>query len=183
MDSSEFLREQFLTLREEIRETKTRIYRTIGFGLIVVPGAHLLGDRYEIDMIILALPLLVVVVALVFLAENNALMRCGRFIKHNVEPKFPSVAGWERWLEEYDEWDARNVDRYLSYAFYLLFLVYFVSSSYLGVRYLARAHSLLVALPALALYAVSGTVFVTYLIRNMRLSTSTASEPKSTKTG
>ena len=80
MDPNEFLKQQYVTLREEIRETKNRIFQTMGFGLVVIPGSHFLAQSYKIDTVTLSLPVLVLVVALVYLSENNALMRCGRYM-------------------------------------------------------------------------------------------------------
>jgi hypothetical protein len=68
MDKQEFLKQQYLTLRDEIKETKDRIFKTMGFGLVVVPGSHFLAEAYKVDTVTLSLPILVVVVALIYLA-------------------------------------------------------------------------------------------------------------------
>src|SRR5712691_8930930 len=143
MDRQEFLKQQFITLREEVRETKDRIFKTMGFGLVVVPGSNFLAQAYQIDTITLSLPVLVVVVALLYLSEENALMRCGRYIKHHIEPDIPDAVGWEQWLEMSSTWDARSVDKHVSYAFYLLFLVYFVGSAFIAGRFAMSAFGMI----------------------------------------
>ena len=173
MDHQEFLKQQYLTLREEIRETKDRIFKTMGFGLVVVPGSHFLAQAYEIDTVTLSLPILVVVVALIYLAENNALMRCGRYIKLHIEPETTDIVGWEQWLEKKSSWDARSVDKYLSYAFYLLFFVYFAGSVFVAGRFTLTTYGALAAGLLLGTYVAIGVWFVIYLIRSIRVSTTT----------
>jgi hypothetical protein len=150
----------------------------MGFGLIVVPASHFLAQSYEIDIIILSLPVLVVVVALIYLAENNALMRCGRYIKHHIEPNIDDVIGWETWLETKASWDARSVDKYLSYAFYLLFLVYFVGSVFLAGRFAVEGYGEIPAALLLGFYVAVGVWFVIYLVKNIRVSTTTEADVK-----
>jgi hypothetical protein len=171
MEHQEFLKDQYLTLRDEIRDTKNRIFKTMGFGLVVVPGSHFLAQAYKLDTVILSLPILVVVVALIYLSENNALMRCGRFIRHHIEPKMTDIVGWEEWLERKGSWDARSVDKYLSYAFYLLFLVYFAGSVFIAARFAVSTYGVLETGLLLGAYVAIGVWFVIYLIRNVRVST------------
>ncbi len=173
MDPHEFLKLQYATLREEIRETKKRIFQTMSFGLVVVPGSTILAQSYKIDTITLSLPVLVVVVALVYLSENNALMRCGRYIRLVIEPRIEDVVGWEEWLEKKAVWDPRSVDKYLAYAFYLLFLVYFVGSVFIATRFVLSEYGTLPAGVLLGGYVAIGVWFVIYLIRSIRVSTTT----------
>src|SRR3990170_5614549 len=168
MDRGQFLNQQYLTLREEIRETKDRIFKTMAFGLVVVPGSHFLAEAYKIDTVTLTLPILVIVVALIYLAENNALMRCGRYIKRHIEPEIRDIVGWEQWLETKSSWDARSVDKYLSYAFYLLFFVYFVGSVFMAVRFTFTAYGVLAAgLVSGGYFGVGGGVFF-FFLRSIR---------------
>ena len=133
MDESQFLMEEYKTLREEIRETKARIFKLVGFGIFAVPVAHFVAQTYRLDVVILSLPLLVIVVALLYLSENHALMRCGCYIREHIEPKVedtigevillekgsdrsiePKVKdtiGWETWLE--NGFGRRTVDKYV----------------------------------------------------------------------
>jgi hypothetical protein len=178
LDKKDFLKYQYLTLREEIKETKARIFKTLGFGLVVVPASHFLAQSYQIDTIILAIPILVIVVALVYLAENNALMRCGRYIRLHIEPQIEGVLGWETWLETPGFFETRDVDKYLSYCFYLLFFVYFVGSIFLAARFAIQQYGQILTSLLLGLYVAIGIWFVIYLIKHIRVSTSTRLDGK-----
>ena len=173
MQKAEFLKYQYLSLREEIKETKNRIFHTTGFGLVVVPASQFLSKAYKIDTITLTLPILVVVVALIYLAENNALMRCGRYIKHYIEPEIKDVLGWEEWLEIKGGYDARDVDKYLSYAFYLLFIIYFAGSVFLASRFAFIKYGMIPTALLLGVYVAIGVWFIIFLFRNIRISTTT----------
>jgi hypothetical protein len=177
MDRNEFLKQQYITLREEIRETKDRIFKTMGFGLIVVPGSNFLAEAYRLDTIILSLPILVVVVALLYLSEENALMRCGRYIKHYIEPSVRDVVGWEQWLEKDSNWNARNVDRHLAYAFYLLFFVYFVGCVFVAGRFAITSYGVIQGAILLGAYIAVGIWFLIYLVYSLRTSTIVNGDP------
>ncbi|MGV3572859.1 MAG: hypothetical protein ACO1PB_19875 [Ramlibacter sp.] len=155
-----------------------RVFQSMGFGLIVVPGSHYLAQTYKIDTAILTLPILVVVVALVYLSENNAIMRCGRYIKQHIEPNIQGVVGWETWLETRSAYDTRAVDKHISYAFYLLFLVYFVGSVFLAVRfaYSIAGQGYIVGTVLLGFYVAIGVWFLIFLLRSIKVSTSTTAD-------
>jgi hypothetical protein len=178
LDKQEFLKQQYLTLREEVKETKARIFKTLGFGLVVVPAAHFLAQSYHIDTVILSIPILVIVVALVYLSENNALMRCGRYIRLHIESQIEGVLGWETWLETPGLFETRDVDKYLSYRFYLLFFVYFVGSVFLAARFAIQQYGQIAASLLLGLYVAIGIWFVIYLIKHILVSTSTKLDGK-----
>ena len=176
MDRNEFLKNQFLTLRKEVEESKNRVFQTMAFGLVVVPGSHYLAQTHKLDTAILSLPLLIVVVALVYLAENNAIMRCGRYIKHHIEPNISDVIGWEAWLERSSSFDTRAVDRNMSYAFYLLFLVYFAGSVFMATRFALAEFGALWGASLLGSYLAVGVWFLIFLVHNSKVSTSTLAD-------
>lgn len=171
MDNNEFLKQQYVTLREEIRDSKARIFRIMGFGLTIVPAANFVAQTYKVDAITLSLPILVVVIALVFLAENNALMRCGSYIKDHIEPNFPKIVGWETWLQIKKKWNVRNVDIYVSYAFHILFLVYFIGSVLIARNFCIITYGTYLANLLLSTYVIIGVWFVIYLFQNILTST------------
>jgi hypothetical protein len=179
----DFLREQFITLRREIEESKSRIYRTMGFGIVMVPAANFVGQKYGVEVLILSLPLLVVVVPLMYLSDNHAMMRCGRYIRLHIEPHFPDVVGWERWLETPSSFQPRSVDRYVSYSFYLLFFVYFVGAAFVAVRDMKVDYGDTPATIMLELYVVVGGWFLIYLTQNIRISTATSRMAKLNRQG
>ncbi len=171
MDQAEFAKQEYLALRKEIEESKTRVFQTMGFGLVVVPGSHFIAQKYELDTAILGLPLLVVVVALIYMAESNAIMRCGRYIRLNIEPR-ARVQGWEAWLERTDSFDRRAVDRSMSYAFYLLFLVYFIGSVFMATRFALGEYGSLWGAAFLGAYFAVGVWFSIFLTQRVKISTS-----------
>ncbi len=174
MKKEEFLNQQFLTLREEIRETKARIFKVISFGIIAVPAAHFLGKSYKLDFIVFCLPILVIVIALLYLAENHSLMRCGRYIREKIESEVEDVTGWEEWLEQTGgsgEKLERSVDKYLNYCVYLLFFIYYVASSFVAIHYIIDNQFLRIIL--LIFYAVIGIFFLIFLKKKIKYATST----------
>src|SRR5689334_13626822 len=128
MTQDEFMKVQFEALRREIDQTKERMHRTLGFGIVGIPAGSYLSNTYQIQPLVIALPVLVVVIALIYLSDNLAVMRCGRYIRLCVEPtvaRDQSVMLWEQWLEQPHEFSPRAVDKHVNYGFYLLFLIYF----------------------------------------------------------
>lgn len=165
--SREFALQQYLTLREEIKETKERLFKVMTFGIIGVPAANYLSDRFNIPEVLLALPVLVLIIALMYLAENHGLMRCGRFIRTEIEPRYPEVVGWERWLEESDE--RRSVDRYVAYSFFLLFVVYYVGTAVAAGKYaIDNKYSQIEITVLISVYVSVGVLFLAYLAMNLR---------------
>lgn len=178
MDDQEFLKLQFITLRDEIRETKDRIFKTMGIGLLGLPASYFLAKAYKIDTVIILLPFIVVVVALLYLAENNALMRCGRYIKHNIEPQ--RIIGWETWLETKgaDTWDARDVDKHLYIAFYLFFVLYFVGAAFIACRFVLSKCGTTAWVISIITYSAIGMLSAAYFLKYNRVSTTTEDEYK-----
>jgi hypothetical protein len=174
VDKDVFLTEQFKTLRAEIENTKDRIFKTLTYGIAVVPAAHYAANELKLSALLYATPLLVMVVALLYLSENHALMRCGRYIRREIEPHFSGVVGWEEWLEIRGMYDARTVDKLLSYSFYLLFFVYFAASVALAFHKALGQYGLVAAAALLGSYIAVGIWFLIYLYTNLRTSTQTS---------
>jgi len=125
MTKEEFLKEQFLTLREEIKATKQRSFLIVFFGLIAVPLVSYLAvtNRESLTYAGPLLPFLVLIITVLFFAEQNALMRCGHFIRLVIEPSVPETAGWEAWLESRPE--LRRMDKYFAACFMIVFFVFY----------------------------------------------------------
>ncbi len=102
-----------------------------------MPASAFLGKAYNIDVLILTTPLLVMVVALMFLFVISALMRCGIYIKERIEPIVNEIEGWEEWLQLPGTVDKRKAEIYMSISFLLLFVVYFLASVYLAFTFSA----------------------------------------------
>ncbi len=125
MEKSEFLKHQFSTIRDEIKAIKARIYWTVVMGLFGVPLLTYVAAQAE-KFVSLLIPYLVLVIILLFLAEQSALMRAGRFIRQVIEPNIDSPVGWETWLESRS--DLRLMDRHFVACFIIVFFVYYFMS-------------------------------------------------------
>ena len=105
-------------------------------GAAVVPAAQSLASTYNIGAVTIALPLIVVVLVLLFLAENHSMMRAGTYILEQIEPSVIGDAGWETWLNSSKHsTGTRTVDKMVIFAFAVLASCYFVVSVVLAVRH------------------------------------------------
>ena len=123
MTEQDFLHHQFLTLREEIRESKARIFKLLVLGALFVPAAGYAADAFPGAFASASLPLILLVFMLDVIAEQNAIIRAGRFLREHVEPRVTEATGWERWLESNHR--LRDADRYFFGSFMLLFFVFY----------------------------------------------------------
>ena len=173
-DDSKFILEYLRSLRKEIEETKARAFKILGIGIVILPGAQSFAQVYTIDALTIAIPVLVMVVALWFLSENHALMRAGRYVREVIEPSFPGVLGWEKWLESSEDRGRRSVDKFASVAFFGLFFVYFVGSVYLASERAFKLGGIVFLAVALAVYIAIGIWFLIFLRNNIQTATTTA---------
>lgn len=128
MNQNEFRRLEFETLRREIEISRDLRFKLMTGGTTVVPAAQFLSQKFEIGALSTIIPVLVVVIAVLFIAENNAIMRCGRYIRTEIESNVDGVLGWEHWLESQADFDSRLVDRLVLLSFYALMAVYFAAA-------------------------------------------------------
>lgn len=182
MRRSEFLAQEYGSLREEVRETKARLFKLAGFGIVGLPSAYSVAKIYEVDVLVLSLPILICTLVLLFLSESRALMRCGKYIRTVLEQEVvgedgQTVGGWECWLEEHPqhEPDRRLVDKLLAVFFYLLFLFYYVAAVWLAVQLARESYGVVGLAVALGSYIGVGILFVAVLIYSFRYSVSTES--------
>ena len=135
-DHLKFLELEYMTLRKEIETSKANMFKLVVGGAAVIPAAQSLGSAYQIGAITLALPLIVVVLVLLFLAENHSMMRAGTYILHEIEPKMDGGGGWETWLNSTKgKSGKRTVDKLLIFAFSVLASSYFIASVVLATRH------------------------------------------------
>jgi hypothetical protein len=171
----QFIREQFISLRDEIKEIKTRIFKLASFGIIGVPAAQYVATIYNLRMLVFALPFLVITVSLLYLSENHALMRSGLYIKRHIEPRYKKdIVGWEEWLEQDDSFERRTVDIFLGYAFFILFSIYYFGTVYMAWNYINDQKIFSgKSFPNLLIvsYIVLGVLYLAYLIKNHRSQT------------
>lgn len=145
---SKLLELQFVALRAEILETKRQNFQTIGFGVASLPLGNLLAEK-SASLLYLALPAVVVVAALMYMGSNNAIIRCGEYIRTEVEP---NGIGWEQWLENTPS--ARNADRVVSVAIRTLFAIYLLIALWLAGAELWRQVDPSLASPVISLYVL-----------------------------
>ena len=125
-----FIIEQFKTLREEISYRQTRKFRILTSGLFGVPAITFVGRYFEEkfslgEVFFLMAPVIVIVAGFLYVAENNGVMRAGRFIRTTIEPKFESVTGWESWLEENSDAGTRSIDKYINFSTFVVMILYY----------------------------------------------------------
>jgi hypothetical protein len=122
MDRNEFLTQHFRTLREEIKAIKARSFWIVAMGLFGIPVIMFMAQDSS-KFVSIPVPYLVLVIIIMFLAEQNALMRAGRFIRLRIEPHVEDTIGWEEWLES--RGDLRLMDRHFFACFILVFFLYY----------------------------------------------------------
>ena len=86
--------EYFKTLRQEIKETKTRIFIILMVGIIGVPLMVFVAPMGNAYAHVIA-PIVILVLLVLYLAEQTELMRAGHYIRENVEK---SDGDWEHWV-------------------------------------------------------------------------------------
>ena len=176
MDKFEFVKMEYLTLKEEIKETKNRIFKLAGLGVVGMPAAYFIAKTHKIEALILSLPVLICTLLLLFLSESRALMRCGAYIKESIESKLKKEKecdllplDWEHWLEKTPEGksesERRLVDKLLTFFFYLLFFYYYIASVYLATDLADSRFGIIGFAVCLAIYISGGILFIGFLVR------------------
>ncbi len=130
MESNDFLRDQFVTLREEIKASKARLFWIVAIGLLGVPLLTYLAQQGEF-FVWLLLPYSVLVLIVMFLAEQSSMMRAGRFIREQVEKGGALGVGWEAWIESRPQF--RTVDKHFVACFVIVFFLYYFGTIGLAV--------------------------------------------------
>ncbi|MFQ5490492.1 MAG: hypothetical protein ACE5GE_07200, partial [Phycisphaerae bacterium] len=110
MGDNNLIKEEFLALRSEIDQTKKRAVRTVWLGLTVVPVLTFMAEMPDVQFVGPLIPFVSMVLTILFVSEEHALMRCGRYIRERIDPRLEEGAGWESWLEAQP--DLRTIDRY-----------------------------------------------------------------------
>jgi len=127
MSNDEFMKQQFLTLRDEIRDSKARIFWLLIIGIVLVMVAGYLAAEHPNAFANAAIPFLLLGLMLSFISEQNNIARAGRYLREVVEPRIENLMGWEHWLETKPR--LREVDHAFVLGFSVLFLVFFSITS------------------------------------------------------
>ena len=169
MASDEFMKQQFLTLREEIRDSKARIFWLLIIGMFLVMAAGYLAAEHPSAFANAAIPFLLLGLMLSFVSEQNNIARAGRYLREMVETRIDNVVGWEHWLETKPR--LREVDHSFVLGFSVLFLIFFAITTSLTLTQLDKqTHELYVWAAAIA-YALGAFCIAIVLWRHWRSST------------
>ena len=122
MDRREYLTQQFATLRREIEGHQTRAFWTVVIGLLGIPviAYFLLEGDVPIWM---AMPFFLLVLMVLFLAQQNFMMRAGRYIREHIETQIEFTPGWETWIESRPLY--RVMDRQFAGSLTVLFFLFY----------------------------------------------------------
>lgn len=123
--------EYFRTLRQEIKETKSRIFIILMAGLIGVPLLVFVAPMANIYLHILA-PMVVLVLLVLYLAEQTELMRAAKYIRDNVEE---ADGDWEHWVVAKGY---RSAEKQLFAMFVIVCLIFFLITVNLLIDYLMQ---------------------------------------------
>ena len=172
MDRADFMLAEYQSLRTEIEKTKENIFKTISFGILGIPGMYFVSQQFDIKELILAVPIMVIVVGILYLSENHALMRCGRYIRDYIEDEVSNHLGWENWLTEKSD-KYRTVDKFLSYGFYIMFVIYYSATVIIAAKFALNKFGLIAGLATASVYIVVGSIFTFFVVKNIKTATDT----------
>jgi hypothetical protein len=181
VDKDRFLELQYLTLRKEIEDSLNRSFQIMVGGATLIPILVGILGHYALTPILLALPMMVIVIALLYLNQWNSIMRCGRYIRTRIEPEMIGDQGWEAWLESHPDTHMgavhnRLVDTYLVYAFYLLTAGYYFATSFIAVTYAKKTYGSITEWVALACYIGIGIAMAYIILERVPTHTTTKIE-------
>ncbi len=135
MNDPQLRLQEYIGLRQEILSRQKHLFWTVIIGLLGVPAfTYAAADASTI--VWLVLPLFVLVVIVLFLAEQNAMMRAGRYIRERIEPASDGAAGWECYLESNP--DFRMMEKHFFACFILVFFAYYALSIAIAMNKLWR---------------------------------------------
>ena len=170
MSAEEFTKQQYLTLREEIRACKTRVFMLLVLGTLVVPVAAVVAQQYNATHATASMPFVILVLMIAFITEQNSIIRAGRYLKEHVEPHIKNVVTWESWLESNRK--LRDTDRYFFGTFLLVFLLFYVVGTGMAIESLATIWPSQYWYAATG-YAVGGLWFLIVMLKHWHSCTTT----------
>jgi hypothetical protein len=174
MNADEFIRQEYISLRDEIREAKNRIFWLMIIAMFLVASAGYLAAEHSSAFANAAIPFLLLGLMLSFVSEQNNISRAGRYVRETIEPHIQGMVGWEHWLESKPS--LREVDHYFVLGFSVLFLIFFAITTSLTLTQLdKKAHEAYVWAAAIA-YSLGALCTAFVLWRHWRSSTALDSD-------
>lgn len=172
MSTEDFMKAQYLALRDEIKEAKARIFWLLVIGMMLVLVAGYLSAEHPAAFANAAMPFLLLGVMLAYVSEQNNIARAGRYLREAIETRIENVEGWEHWLESKPR--LREVDHSFVVGFSVLFLVFFAITTSLTLAQLGRSAREALMWAAAAAYALGALCIAYVLWRHWRSSTAAA---------
>jgi uncharacterized membrane protein YfcA len=169
MSTDEFMKQEYLTLRDEIRESKARIFWLLIIGMVLVMAAGYLAAEHPSAFANAAIPFLLLGLMLSFVSEQNNIARAGRYLRETVEPRIQDLVGWEHWLESKPS--LREVDHQFVIGFSVLFLIFFAITTSLTLVQIDKNAPEYYVIAAAIAYALGALCIVYVLWRHWRSST------------
>ena len=170
MNPEEFSKQQYVTLRAEIGESKARVFWLLIAGMLLVLASGYLAAAHPSAFANAAIPFLVLALMMSFIAEESNISRAGRYLREVVEPNIKDMTCWEHWLEREQRY--RVVDRAFVVGFSLIFLVFFIISASLSIRQLEdSAHTHAIVWSTAIAYSLGGICVIYVLVRHWTAST------------
>lgn len=180
MNSDDFSKQQYITLRAEISESKARVFWLLLVGMLLVLVSGYLAAEHPSAFANAAIPFLLLALILSFVAEESNISRAGRYLREVVEPKITEMTCWEHWLESQTRY--REVDRSFVVGFSTIFLIFFVISASLTLRQLDQsAQSQQFVWAAGTAYALGAACILYVLVRHWTASTKPSTEEELSK--
>ncbi|MCP4593894.1 MAG: hypothetical protein GY842_24430 [bacterium] len=181
MDTSANQQDEFLSLRQEIRASRTRLFWILVIGLIGVPALTYLATLAEF-YIWLLVPYSVLLLIVMFLSEQSSMMRAGRYIRERIETESGTGPQWEGWLESRPHF--RTVDRHYVACFLIVFFLYYFMTVGVAINLILRKEATDMSgsstywywfYGALVTYAIGAIWALATLVTHWRATVSTAS--------
>jgi hypothetical protein len=169
MATDEFMKQQYLTLRDEIRESKARIFWLLIMGIVLVMVSGYLAAEHPSAFANAAIPFLLLGLMLTFVSEQNNIARAGRYLRETVEPRIENLVGWEHWLESKPQ--LREVDHSFVLGFSILFLIFFAITTSLTLVQLDKGGKEWYVWAAGVAYTLGAFCIMVVLWRHWRSST------------
>jgi quinol-cytochrome oxidoreductase complex cytochrome b subunit len=169
MATDEFMKQQFVTLRDEIRESKARIFWLLILGIVLVIVSGYLAAEHPSAFVNAAIPFVLLGLLLAFVSEQNNIARAGRYLRETVEPQIENVVGWEHWLETKPQ--LREVDHWFVLGFSILFLIFFAITTSLTLMQFDKAAKELFVWAAGIAYLLAAFCVTVVLWRHWQSST------------
>jgi hypothetical protein len=167
-ECSDLTKLEYQTLREEIKETNSRKFKIVGFGLFSVPTIALLADKYDLNGFSLLTPLLVLSVAFAYVAEHRAVVRCGKYILDFIEKKHIQELGWEHWIDSLANSHGRKSEKTMMLSFITLIATYYLIAmrmTFLGLEKFTELCWLKSVI--MVVYGAIGLLFMAFLIKQL----------------